>query len=117
MIIAHAYLFSLEYIENMRQLYSLLNSTGLLASILMNSTVVIDTFLLMSGTLLAYKVFRLNKSAADNQQKSKKLCLLRWSAIYLHRFVRVLPTYLLTFLFMKNFFNISGDGPMWSTKG
>ncbi|CAG9534800.1 unnamed protein product [Cercopithifilaria johnstoni] len=113
-VIGHAHLFSLEYIGNVRQLWSLLKANEKLSLIIFNSSLSVDSFLLISAAVLAYKVhLRLLK---QKQRKNEQTALspFGWLMLWFHRFIRLMPAYIITFLIIYFVFQQIGDGPMWS---
>ncbi|VDO21480.1 unnamed protein product, partial [Brugia timori] len=113
-VIGHTHLFSLEYIGNVRQLWNLLKANGNLSQIIFNSSLSVDSFLLISATVLAYRVHL--RILQQKQRKSKRTALSPsgWLIIWFHRFMRLIPAYLITFLIIYLVFPYTGDGPMWS---
>lgn len=114
MVIGHAHLFSLEYIGNVRQFWSTLKASKNLSQIIFNSSLSVDSFLLISATVLAYKVhLRLvQQKRRKNEQTVLSPCGLL--TLWFHRFIRIMPAYLITFLIIYFIFHELGDGPMWS---
>ncbi|VBB34375.1 unnamed protein product [Acanthocheilonema viteae] len=113
-VIGHTHLFSLEYVGNVRQLWYSLKANEKLSQIIFNSSLSVDSFLLISATVLAYKVhLRLLK---QKQRRSKQAALspCGWLIIWSHRFMRLMPAYLITFFIIYFIFQHIGDGPMWS---
>ncbi|VDK63965.1 unnamed protein product [Onchocerca ochengi] len=113
-VVGHAHLFSLEYVGNIRQLWSSLKANEQLFQIIFNSSLSIDSFLLISGTVLAHKVHLrlIQQKRRKNGRTALSPC--GWLLIWLHRLMRLIPAYLISLLFIHFIFQHLGDGPMWS---
>lgn len=107
-------MFSLEYVGNIRQLWNSLKANEKFSQIIFNSSLAVDSFLLISGTVLAYKIHL--RLIQQKQHKSKRTALspYGWIILWLHRLMRLIPAYLITFLIIYFIFQHIGDGPMWS---
>uniref|UniRef100_A0A1I7VQX6 Acyl_transf_3 domain-containing protein n=1 Tax=Loa loa TaxID=7209 RepID=A0A1I7VQX6_LOALO len=112
--VGHVHLFSLEYIGNVRQLWSSLKANEKLSQIIFNSSLSVDSFLLISATVLAYKVHLRVIQQKKHQRKRIALSPSGWLILWLHRFMRLTPAYLATLLIIYFIFQHIGDGPMWS---
>uniref|UniRef100_A0A915PRF0 Nose resistant-to-fluoxetine protein N-terminal domain-containing protein n=1 Tax=Setaria digitata TaxID=48799 RepID=A0A915PRF0_9BILA len=112
-VVGHAHLFSLEYVGNVRHLWSLLKTNEELSQIIFNSSLSVDSFLLISGTILAYKV---HLCLIQRKKEQASFIPRRWLMLWLHRLIRLMPAYLITFLIIYFIFQHSGDGPMWSQR-
>uniref|UniRef100_A0A1I8EZ96 NRF domain-containing protein n=1 Tax=Wuchereria bancrofti TaxID=6293 RepID=A0A1I8EZ96_WUCBA len=113
-VIGHTHLFSLEYIGNVRQLWNLLKANENLSQIIFNSSLSVDSFLLISATVLAYRVHLRILQQKQRKSKCTALSPSGWLMLWFHRFMRLIPAYLITFLIIYLIFQHIGDGPMWS---
>ncbi|VDK86006.1 unnamed protein product [Litomosoides sigmodontis] len=113
-VIGHAHLFSLDYIGNVRQFWSLLKANENFSQLIFNSSLSVDSFLLLSATVLAYKVHLRLKQQKRRKRQQTVLSPCGLLALWLHRFTRLMPAYLITFLIIYFVFQQIGDGPMWS---
>ncbi|KAM3717948.1 Nose resistant to fluoxetine protein [Dirofilaria immitis] len=113
-VVGHAHLFSLEYVGNIRQLWNLLKANEQFSQIIFNSSLSVDSFLLLSGTVLAYKVHLhlIRQKRRKNGRSILSPC--GWLMLWLHRFIRLIPAYFITLLIIHFIFQDLGDGPMWS---
>ncbi|KAG8212720.1 hypothetical protein J437_LFUL019641, partial [Ladona fulva] len=73
--------------------------------VVLNETVSVDTFFLLSGLLLAYIFFR------DREQGSR----FNFIAYYGHRYIRLTPPYAIMIGFYATLFAKTGSGPYWET--
>uniref|UniRef100_A0A183GZ56 Acyl_transf_3 domain-containing protein n=1 Tax=Onchocerca flexuosa TaxID=387005 RepID=A0A183GZ56_9BILA len=113
-VIGHAHLFSLEYVGNIRQFWSSLKTNEHLFQIIFNSSLSIDSFLLISGTVLAYKVHLRLIQLKRRKNGRPALSPCGWLLLWLHRLMRLTPAYFITLLIIHFIFHHLGDGPMWS---
>lgn len=116
MIIGHAHVFSLEYVGNIRQMWDILKSNEHFSEIIFNSTLSVDSFLLISAAVLSYKVHCQIIHQRQHQCKRTALSPWKWLILWFHRFIRLLPAYLIAFLIIYFIFQHFGNGPMWSQR-
>uniref|UniRef100_A0A0R3RR95 NRF domain-containing protein n=1 Tax=Elaeophora elaphi TaxID=1147741 RepID=A0A0R3RR95_9BILA len=107
-VIGHAHLFSLEYVGNVRQLWNLLKANEKISQLIFNSSLSVDSFLLISATILAYKVHLRLKQQQQRKSGRTALSLYGLFILCLHRFIRLLPAYLITFLIIYFIFQHIG---------
>ncbi|XP_044727164.1 uncharacterized protein LOC123290876 [Chrysoperla carnea] len=70
---------------------------------IIGSTVSVDSFLFLSGCLLMYGFLNL-----QNKNKSFNIPLF-----YLHRYLRLTPSYAAVIIFMVTLYRFMGSGPLW----
>ncbi|XP_046386723.1 nose resistant to fluoxetine protein 6-like [Ischnura elegans] len=101
-IFGHRFIFNTaSSLSNPEYVESLYHRTD--TRILMGGTVVVDTFLIISGCLLVVLLLA-------ELEKSPKLSV--WF-IYIHRFFRLTPLYMIVVGFYATIFPHIGDGPTW----
>ncbi|VDM42707.1 unnamed protein product [Toxocara canis] len=91
---------------------SAIDRFGFLSQLLMNATLAVDSFLLISGTVTAFSAY-----SKLNFDRNSSRCFFSFCGalqMFAHRLVRLIPAYLLVFLVVKNLFMLLADGPMWS---
>ncbi|XP_030760936.1 nose resistant to fluoxetine protein 6-like [Sitophilus oryzae] len=66
----------------------------------------VDTFLVISGLLLAYKFMQIRDILPESQP-------MPWYVLYLARIARLSPGLLATILFYTSIIKYFGDGPLW----
>lgn len=72
--------------------------------LIFNASLATDTFLLLSGTLLAYSFMRL----WDNNM------FFNIATFYIHRYLRLTPPYAFLIFFYATLFSRLGSGPLWN---
>ncbi|RCN33906.1 hypothetical protein ANCCAN_20252 [Ancylostoma caninum] len=87
-----------------------------LAPVLLNSSLAVDSFLFISGAVVAFTV-RKRILFRESDKISFFRVVHRLFMFYFHRLSRLWPALLMTTLFVRYVYNHLGDGPMWSTRG
>ncbi|EEZ98971.2 nose resistant to fluoxetine protein 6 [Tribolium castaneum] len=90
-IMVHAVFYQSDYLSNVPTAYRL--SEDIFAQILSNSTYSVDTYLFLSGFLLAYLFF---KSRANHDSVLRKVS--QFFMMFLNRFLRLTPPYVFVIL-------------------
>lgn len=117
LISAHTLLFFIRNISNGRQFWSILLDARFMT--IMAGIFPVDSFFTVTGILTSYLKF--NKSRAttttnDNKQQRRRqpmLTLAYWLEIFVHRYLRFMPMYLLIFWYTRDLSEFIGHGPMW----
>lgn len=102
----------MDYLGNVQQIWEHFSKFGILSQTIFNSSLSVDSFFLLSGTIVGYNVH-----SQIIRRKSNSMVPVSFKSIilfYVHRIVRLMPTYIFTFAFMYCIFQYIGDGPMWS---
>ncbi|KAL5012556.1 hypothetical protein ScPMuIL_011107 [Solemya velum] len=73
-----------------------------------NATVSVDTFFVLSGLLVAYLVLR---------EKERNKGRINWLLFYFHRYWRLTPPYMLVLMVYVPLFQYWSNGPMWPQTG
>ncbi|VDK44178.1 unnamed protein product [Cylicostephanus goldi] len=117
-ILGHSTLFTLPYMDNLPTFFPLLKNSRWLAPVLLNSSLAVDSFLFISGTVAAYSMRKrlLFRSYRDARFSLYQL-VYRLLMFYFHRILRIWPSMLAFTLFIRFIYNHLGDGPMWSYDG
>uniref|UniRef100_A0A915JKV4 Acyltransferase 3 domain-containing protein n=1 Tax=Romanomermis culicivorax TaxID=13658 RepID=A0A915JKV4_ROMCU len=92
-VAGHTYFFSLSHTSNMAYVARLLPDQ-IFAQIILNGTLSVDTFFLISGLLTAYVCSK----RALNGGASAHAAVVKWSIYYVHRLFRLLPPYAFVYL-------------------
>ncbi|XP_059480960.1 nose resistant to fluoxetine protein 6-like isoform X2 [Neocloeon triangulifer] len=77
------------------------------AMILLNGPIVVDTFFTISGFLVCYLLL---------QEFNRRNGKLNFFALYLHRYVRLTPVYMVVLGFYATLLAKIGSGPLWQRK-
>ncbi|KHJ80026.1 hypothetical protein OESDEN_20309, partial [Oesophagostomum dentatum] len=115
-ILGHSCLFTLPYIDNLNTFLPTLTKSRLFAPLLLNSSLAVDSFLFISGTITAFSL-RKRILFRDEYDFSVLRFAHRSLMLYFHRITRLWPSLLVSTLFIRYVYNHLGDGPVWSTKG
>ncbi|XP_039295304.1 nose resistant to fluoxetine protein 6 isoform X2 [Nilaparvata lugens] len=78
----------------------------ILAMNLLNGPIVVDTFFLISGFLVCHLLL-------EQYQNNKNINIF---VLYLHRYIRLTPVYIVLLAFYCTMFIKMGDGPLWVEK-
>lgn len=114
MVVGHAHLLSLEYVGNVRQIWNLLETNGVFSQFIFNSSLAVDSFLLISGTVLAFKIHSRIVRQKHCKKSEAAMTFCHCLILYIHRITRLMPAYLMALLVIFYIFKHLGDGPMWS---
>uniref|UniRef100_A0A914VJY9 Nose resistant-to-fluoxetine protein N-terminal domain-containing protein n=1 Tax=Plectus sambesii TaxID=2011161 RepID=A0A914VJY9_9BILA len=110
-VVGHSHLMIMPVIGNLRHVAIGLNKT-VFGELLLNASLAVDTFLLLSGTLVSFAV---NRRLACSTTAGKRFWGIgRWLAFYGHRLVRLIPLYALVLAVQYSWYNELGDGPLWN---
>jgi hypothetical protein len=108
-IIGHSIAFGLSYTNNIVDL--LVWTRSIFFQLIINATLSVDTFFVLSGFLTAILFIRQVK-------KEEKLSFRLFILYYIHRYIRLTPTFLLIILISINLTPYFGQGPVYpSEKG
>ncbi|XP_053380228.1 nose resistant to fluoxetine protein 6-like [Mercenaria mercenaria] len=77
---------------------------------IMNATVSVDTFFVLSGLLVSYLSLR-------EMKKRGAPLKFNWLLFYFHRYWRLTPPYMLLLMLYVPTMRYWGDGPFWPQKG
>ncbi|XP_052090838.1 nose resistant to fluoxetine protein 6-like [Mytilus californianus] len=106
-ILGHAYGFILSDVDNVGSFLPKMIKRATFPAI-SNALVSVDTFFVLSGTLLVYIVMK---------ELKKKGGKLNWGMFYFHRFWRLTPPYMLVLMVYVSLFPYIGSGPVWKKDG
>ncbi|XP_064599084.1 nose resistant to fluoxetine protein 6-like [Liolophura sinensis] len=106
-ILGHTYVFGLTAGDNVGSFLPEMVSRFTFQGIL-NATVSVDSFFLLSGLLLAYLTLK---------EMDKRQGKLNWGLFYFHRFWRLTPPYMLVMMVYVPLFKYWGSGPQWPVNG
>ncbi|CAH1373621.1 unnamed protein product [Tenebrio molitor] len=96
-IMVHAVFYQSDYLTNVPTAYRL--SEDIFAQILSNSTYCVDTYLFLSGFLVAYLFFKSRKnSEAAQRQDSYARKVAQFFMMFANRFLRLTPPYVFIIL-------------------
>ncbi|XP_044262126.1 nose resistant to fluoxetine protein 6-like [Tribolium madens] len=82
-------------------------SRNVLNAIFVNSPLLVDTFLLVSGFLMCYLLL------LELDKRKGKINVL---VLYIARYIRLTPSYLVVIGFYCTFLSRIGDGPLWDSR-
>ncbi|XP_033640909.1 O-acyltransferase like protein-like [Asterias rubens] len=100
-ILGHTLQFQLSYIENPR--YPLMEVVPtFMFSIVLNATLSVDTFFMLSGLLLTYHTLKHLKKTKGR---------MNWAIFYFHRVWRITPTYMISLAIFASLAIHFGTGP------
>lgn len=112
-IVGHSYIFCSPHISNLLFVANVL-PRNFFAQLLLNASLSVDTFFMISGLLTSY-IWCLRMSACA-PEKQRLDSLMKWFVFYTHRLVRLLPPYALVLGFVSTWFSRLGSGPQWDPK-
>ncbi|KAK6730949.1 hypothetical protein RB195_007426 [Necator americanus] len=115
-ILGHSCLFTLPYMDNLTTFLPELAKSRWVAPLLLNSSLAVDTFLFISGSVVASTI-RKRMFFRENDRFSPFRFIYRLFMFYFHRISRLWPSLLMITVFIRFVYNHLGDGPMWSTQG
>ncbi|XP_044257977.1 nose resistant to fluoxetine protein 6-like isoform X2 [Tribolium madens] len=97
-IMVHAVFYQSDYLNNVPTAYRL--SEDIFAQILSNSTYSVDTYLFLSGFLLAYLFFKSRTKYETDQKKPEPIFrkISQFFMMFLNRFLRLTPPYVFIIL-------------------
>ncbi|XP_063912546.1 nose resistant to fluoxetine protein 6-like [Zophobas morio] len=95
-IMVHAVFYQSDYLDNMGVAYRL--SEDIFAQILSNSTYCVDTYLFLSGFLLAYLFFMAKKNIDRISSGGYLKNVLLFFHMFMNRFLRLTPPYVFVIL-------------------
>ncbi|XP_028514764.1 nose resistant to fluoxetine protein 6 isoform X2 [Exaiptasia diaphana] len=103
-VLGHAYLIFVDLFvaNNFRTTSKIIHRFSFQA--IENATLSVDSFFFLSGLLVSYIGLRRMK------KNNGRLPLLQF---YLHRYLRLTPTYMFCILFFTSLFKHVGEGPLW----
>ena len=101
-ILGHIYIFSLtaSVLDNTSDLFSFAKRFS--AQPILNGFLSVDTFFVLSGLLVSYLTLR---------EMNRKKGRFPFLSYYLHRFLRLTPTYMFVMFFIWGLFEYMGNGP------
>ncbi|UJR32239.1 hypothetical protein I4U23_019705 [Adineta vaga] len=106
-IIGHSLAFGLGYSSNVLDVLAWTQDISF--QLLINAVLSVDTFFVMSGFLTAFLFVR-------QVQKEGKLSVRTMILYYIHRYIRLTPTFLLMILVSINLTPYFGQGPIYPTQ-
>ncbi|XP_060603088.1 nose resistant to fluoxetine protein 6-like [Ruditapes philippinarum] len=108
-ILGHSYAFLAASAKN---IYPFIQSHVKIFSFMtiLNATVAVDTFFLLSGLLVAYLSLKELRKVGGVKN-------FKWGMFYFHRFWRLTPTYGLIMLLYIPLLRYVSNGPFWSQRG
>ncbi|CAI5440038.1 unnamed protein product [Caenorhabditis angaria] len=109
-IFSHTCLFSLNFSDVVADVLKEARNRPILSAFLLNSSLAVDTFLLISGIVAAYSLRRKWQFRGGTQQ----MTVIRSCTMLLHRLFRYLPSLTIYMVFMVYLYNRLGDGPFWN---
>ncbi|CAF1462433.1 unnamed protein product [Adineta ricciae] len=101
---AHSLLFGLSYTSNMIDV--MVAKRSIFFQLISSAQYSVDTFFVLSGFLTAISFIR-------QVEKEKKLSFRLMILYYIHRYIRLTPTFLLVVLISINLTPYFGNGPMY----
>uniref|UniRef100_A0A915HNX0 Nose resistant-to-fluoxetine protein N-terminal domain-containing protein n=1 Tax=Romanomermis culicivorax TaxID=13658 RepID=A0A915HNX0_ROMCU len=110
-ILAHTYYWSTNYINNPLAAFDL--PLNFFNQIILNSTISVDVFYILSATLLVFLWMKEMKKSDGKKVMNKSL----WSMMYIHRYIRLTPVYIMVMLIDVFLIRYLTDGPMWNQNG
>ncbi|KAK5966619.1 hypothetical protein GCK32_010373 [Trichostrongylus colubriformis] len=116
-IFGHACLFMLPYMDNYSIFIPILADSIWLAPALCNSSLAVDSFIFISGAVVAFNYRKRLLFRGEEGRNSIPHAIYRLFMFYFHRLCRLCPAVIATTAFMYSMFNQLGDGPLWSKKG
>ncbi|CAD5225877.1 unnamed protein product [Bursaphelenchus okinawaensis] len=110
-ILGHAHLLPLAFVDNIRQLVDKLQKELVYSAMIVNSGLAVDSFFLVSATIFSFvihrKLRRITEITVGGHCK-------RAMVMYLHRWIRLVPSYAFVLGFVLTFYNSMGSGPVWN---
>jgi hypothetical protein len=106
-IIGHSVLFGLNYTNNVLDLYSW--TRNIFMQLIINAILSVDTFFVLSGFLTAILFIR-------EVKKKEKLSFHFLFLYYIHRYIRLTPTFLLIILVRINLTPYFAQGPVYPSQ-
>ncbi|KAK6058833.1 hypothetical protein COOONC_03580 [Cooperia oncophora] len=103
--------------DNFTTLLPTLADSLWLAPALCNSSLAVDSFLFVSGAVVAFNYRKRILFRGEEKEDTISHIVYRQFMFYFHRVCRLWPAVLVTSMFMLFMFNHLGDGPLWSSKG
>jgi len=114
-LLGHTYIFAVEYVDNLLSQETGNASKDFWFQCVINATVSVDTFFLLSGLLGGYLL--LKEIDKKDGPVLKKLLSVKWWLFYFHRFWRLSPPYLILIGIGTALLHYGGDGPLWNFEG
>jgi hypothetical protein len=106
LVSAHTMLFFIRTIANGRQFWSILLDVRFMT--IMAGIFPVDSFFTVTGVLTSYLKFNRSRDA-----RRPMTTLAYWLEIFVHRYLRFMPMYLLIFWYTRDLSEFIGHGPMW----
>ncbi|CAD5231054.1 unnamed protein product [Bursaphelenchus xylophilus] len=110
-ILGHAHLLPLAFVDNVRQLVDKLQTELVYSALIVNSGLAVDSFFLVSATIFSFVIHRKLRRIPEITLGGH---VKRALVMYLHRWIRLVPTYAFVLGFVLTFFNSLGSGPVWN---
>ena len=107
-ILGHIYLISLSALTNMQFMYTDV-ATRFSFQPVLNGYFSVDSFFLLSGFLVMYLSLR-ELGRTKKRARNYALFLVKF---YIHRILRITPTFLVVLLFYWQLSPLMSDGPLW----
>ncbi|XP_053380232.1 nose resistant to fluoxetine protein 6-like [Mercenaria mercenaria] len=108
-ILGHVYGFGTNLTDNLATYFPQMAKRFTFQAIL-NATVSVDTFFVLSGLLVSYLSLREMKKRGGPLK-------FNWLLFYFHRYWRLTPPYMLLLMLYVPTMKYWGDGPFWPQKG
>ncbi|CAF1061127.1 unnamed protein product [Adineta steineri] len=106
-IIGHSFLFNILFTSNILDIFTW--SRNISMQLILNATFSVDTFFVLSGFLTTILFVR-------HVEKQGKLSIRLIILYYVHRYIRLTPTFLLVILISINLTPYFGNGPAYPTQ-
>eukprot|EP00914_Ancora_sagittata_P010957 GHVO01021415.1.p1 GENE.GHVO01021415.1~~GHVO01021415.1.p1 ORF type:complete len:739 (+),score=18.62 GHVO01021415.1:50-2218(+) len=103
-LLDHSFAFPVLFCENLMSFTSWAEDFSFQA--VLNSSVSVDSFFFLSGTLVSYLLLR---EIAKREGPMK----VSWNKLYFHRYWRLTPTLVLALAFLICVLPFMGEGPFW----
>jgi len=104
-ILGHCLAFGISFVDDVLNVFTWIRRFSMQAII--NASPSVDSFFFLSGLLVAYLSIK-------RYQTKGSLPLLRY---YVHRYIRLTPSYAYLMFFLAYLYPLLGSGPMWYTQG
>jgi len=104
-ILGHCLAFGISFVDDVLNVFTWIRRFSMQAII--NASPSVDSFFFLSGLLVAYLSIK-------RYQSKGSLPLVRY---YVHRYIRLTPSYAYLMFFLAYLYPLLGSGPMWYTQG